>query len=245
MSLANEFGEVAQPPRIGPFHGQSQSFSAPSSYVRWQTDFSARRRQDLRMDGDKLMKTLIRTGLLMAAIGLPLNVAYADQNSDTVALFKQADQSAEFFGKSYGYALFPTIGKAGIGIGAAHGTGDVYAQGKRIGQVTMNQISIGFQLGGETYSEIIFFENKNALREFTSGNFEFSGDIGAIAITASASASAGTSGARASASTDKEDASNAGGFTNGVAVFTIAKGGLMYNATVAGQKFTYEGSAVK
>ena len=191
------------------------------------------------------MKTLVRTGLLMAALGLPIGVAYADKDSDTVSLFKHADQSAQFFHKSYGYALFPTIGKGGLGIGAAHGTGDVYARGKRIGRVTMNQISVGFQAGGEGYSEIIFFNDKNALREFTSGNFEFSGDIGAIAITTSASASAGTSGVGASASTDKKDAATAGGFTKGVAVFTIAKGGLMYNATVAGQKFSYHGRAVQ
>lgn len=191
------------------------------------------------------MKALVRNGLLIVAFGFSIGIAYADNNSDAVSLFKHADQSAQYFQKSYGYAIFPTIGKGGLGIGAAHGTGDVYARGKHIGRVTMNQISVGFQAGGEAYSEIIFFEDKDALREFTSGNFEFSGDIGAIAITTSASASAGTSGVGASASTNKKDAATAGGFTNGVAVFTIAKGGLMYNATVAGQKFSYDGRAVQ
>lgn len=190
------------------------------------------------------MKSIIRMGLVMATLGLSIGVAQAGKDADTVSLFRNSTQSVDYFQKSYGYAVFPTIGKAGLGIGAAHGSGSVYRQGKRIGRVTVNQLSIGFQAGGKAYSEIIFFETKDALRTFTSGKFEFSGDVGAIAITASASASAGTEGARASASTEKHDAATAGGFTNGMAVFTIAKGGLMYNATVAGQKFSYEGKAI-
>jgi lipid-binding SYLF domain-containing protein len=182
------------------------------------------------------MKTAL---LLVAALGLTTGIAQAASDRATIELFKHSDESSEFFKKSYGYAVFPTIGKGGLGIGAAHGSGHVYDHGKLIGDVTMNQVSIGFQAGGQGYSQIIFFADKHALDEFTSGNFEFSADVGAIAITAAASASAGTKGADASASAGKHDVATEGGYTHGMAVFTIAKGGLMYNATVAGQKFSF------
>ncbi|HVC00842.1 MAG TPA: lipid-binding SYLF domain-containing protein [Steroidobacteraceae bacterium] len=135
--------------------------------------------------------------------------------------------------------MFPTIGKGGLGIGAAHGSGNVYERGRRIGHVTMNQLSVGLQAGGEAYSEIIFFRDRRALDAFTSGKFEFSADVGAIAITASANVSVATTGTGAGASIGKKDAATAGQYTHGMAVFTIAKGGLMYNASVAGQKFSY------
>ncbi len=185
------------------------------------------------------MNTKLNVWMLVTALGLTAGVANASRDSDTAKLFRDSNQSGDFFNKSYGYAVFPTIGKGGLGIGAAHGTGHLYAHGKRLGRVTMNQLSVGFQAGGEAYSEIIFFKDKASLDEFTSGNFEFSADVGAIAITASADASVGTTGADAGASVGKRDAATAGEYNKGLAVFTIAKGGLMYNATVAGQKFSY------
>jgi lipid-binding SYLF domain-containing protein len=194
--------------------------------------------------GDCKMNSKLSAWIVAATLGLTLGVANAATDSATIALFKNANQSTSYFATSYGYAVFPTIGKGGLGIGAAHGTGHVYKQGKRIGHVTMNQLSVGFQAGGQGYSQIIFFKDKESMKQFTSGNFEFSANVGAIAITAAASASAGTQGATASASTEKTDAANAGGFSDGVAVFTIAKGGLMYNATLAGQKFSYKGEGV-
>lgn len=190
------------------------------------------------------MTSKLSAWILAATLGLTLGVAHAATDGETITLFKNANQSTSFFATSYGYAVFPTIGKGGLGIGAAHGSGHVYKQGKRIGRVTMNQLSVGFQAGGEGYSQIIFFKDKDSLKQFTSGNFEFSANVGAIAITAAASVSAGTEGANASASTEKTDAATAGQFNDGVAVFTIAKGGLMYNATLAGQKFSYKGNAV-
>ncbi len=181
-------------------------------------------------------RTLLRTAVLMATVG----TAYAANDQDTVRLFKHSHESSAYFDNSYGYAVFPTIGKGGLGIGAAHGSGHVYDHGQRIGKVTMNQVSIGLQAGGQAYSEIIFFDNKAALDEFTSGNFQFSGDVGAIVITAAASASAGTEGANAAASTDRGNAKTEGEYHQGMAIFTIAKGGLMYNATLAGQKFSFQ-----
>jgi lipid-binding SYLF domain-containing protein len=103
----------------------------------------------------------------------------------------------------------------------------------------MTQVSIGFQAGGQAYSEIIFLEDQRAYDEFTGGNFEFGADVGAVAITAAAGASAGTTGASAGASGGKKDATTVGKYHKGVAVFTIVKGGAMYEAAVSGQKFKY------
>ncbi len=176
-----------------------------------------------------------------AALLLSAGFAHADSYSDTVSLFRNAGQSASFFSKSYAYAVFPTIGAGGFIVGGAHGDGRVYVHGKRVGSTAVTQVSVGFQLGGKAYSEIIFFEDKRALDEFQSGSFAFDASASAIAITAGASASAGTTGgATAGASGGKKDAVTAsGGYQKGTAVFTIAKGGLMYAATLAGQKFSY------
>jgi lipid-binding SYLF domain-containing protein len=180
--------------------------------------------------------------LIVAASALMLRsvTAFADAYADTIELFKQAGESAAFFDTSYGYAVFPTIGKGGLGVGAAHGTGRVFRKGTHVGDTTMNQLSVGLQAGGQAYSQILFFQDQRAFEEFTRGNFEFGADVGAIAITASASATAGTTGAAAAASGGKKDAATAGKYHKGMAVFTIAKGGAMYEASVAGQKFSYK-----
>ena len=165
--------------------------------------------------------------------------ALADSYSDTVALFRNAGASASFFNSCYGYAVFPTIGKGGLVVGAAHGKGKVYVQGKYLGDSSMTQLSVGLQAGGQAYSQIVFFEDQRALKDFTSGDFEFGADASAVALTAGAEASAGTAGASAGASGGKKDAVTAGSYHNGVAIFTIVKGGAMYQATVAGQKFKF------
>lgn len=145
----------------------------------------------------------------------------ADRDAaETIAAFKNKDPGIKiFFDKAYGYAVFPTVGKGGIGIGGAYGKGEVYQRGKRIGASSLTQVTIGFQLGGQAYSEIIFFKDKATLEQFKSGNFEFSAQASAVAITAGASADAD--------------------YNNGVAIFTLAKGGLMYEASVGGQKFSF------
>jgi lipid-binding SYLF domain-containing protein len=177
---------------------------------------------------------------LIIALALPLQVAHADAYSDTVSLFKNAGASAHYFRDSYGYAVFPTIGKGGFGVGAAHGDGRVYKHGAYVGKTSMTQVSFGFQFGGQAYSEILFFKDEDALARFESGKFALSADANAVAITASASASAGTNGTEAGASGADNDARTAGHWQNGVAIFTIAKGGLMYEAAVAGQKFSFK-----
>lgn len=191
------------------------------------------------------MRKIRSACLLIAALVLPAFPALADSYDDTIALFKNAGASAPFLDSSYGYAVFPTIGKAGLGVGGAYGEGHVYKEGKYVGDTSMTQLSLGFQLGGQAYSEIIFFRDQRAFDEFTSGNFSFSGNVSAVAITAGASASAGTRGSTAAASGGKKDATTAGGYQKGVAVFTIAKGGLMYEASVAGQKFSYKSLPAK
>ena len=184
--------------------------------------------------------TATRSLLFGALLLLGVGTAYADKYSDTVQLFKNAGSSAAFFGHCYAYAVFPTVGEGGFIAGGAHGTGRVYVGEAYMGDTSMTQLSLGFQAGGKAYSEIVFFEDKRALDEFESGSFEFSAGASAIAVTASANASAGTSGAESGASGGKKDAkTDASGYFKGMAVFTIAKGGLMYAITVAGQKFSY------
>jgi lipid-binding SYLF domain-containing protein len=129
-------------------------------------------------------------------------------------------------------------------VGAAHGKGRVYKGGKYLGDSAMTQLSIGLQAGGQAYSQIVFFEDERAFNEFTGGNFEFGADVSAVAITAGASASAGTTGAGVSASGGKKDAKTAGKYHKGLAVFTIIKGGAMYEAAVAGQKFSFKPASV-
>lgn len=175
-----------------------------------------------------------------ALLALPLAVAHADEYTDTVKLFQQAGESARFFPKAYAYAVFPTIGKGGLGIGGAHGKGRVYVGGQHVGDTSMTQLSIGFQAGGQAFSQIIFLQDKRAFDEFTRGNFEFDAQASAVAITAGVSAGAGTTGARTGASAGKNDAqTDSAGYYKGSAVFYIVKGGAMYEAAVAGQKFSY------
>lgn len=186
------------------------------------------------------MRTMLVSAAGVATMLLAATVALADPYSDTIELFKQAGQSAAYFDNSYGYAVFPSIGKGGFVVGGAHGKGRVYAQGKYVGDTTVTQVSVGFQAGGQAYSQIIFFEDERAFREFTSGNFEFGAGVSAVAITAAAGGSIGTTGAAGGASGGKRNAATAGGYHKGMAVFTIVKGGAMYEASLAGQKFTFK-----
>jgi outer membrane protein assembly factor BamE (lipoprotein component of BamABCDE complex) len=158
----------------------------------------------------------------------------------TIKVFKEAGASGVFFDKSYGYAVFPTISKGGLWIGGAYGNGRVYERGKYVGDTSMTQVSIGLQLGGQAYRQIVFFEDKRAFDNFTSGNFEFGAEASAVALTAGASAQATTTGSSAGAGSNQHDATTKGSkFNNGMAIFTVAKGGLMYEASIGGQKFSY------
>jgi len=173
---------------------------------------------------------------------LVMSSAYADADySNAIKVFRDSPVVQPYFNNAYGYAVFPTIGKGGVGIGGAHGSGQVYVGDKVTGKTSMTQLTIGWQLGGQAYSQIIFFEDKRAYQEFTSGNFEFGAQASAVAITAGAQAQAGTTGAAASASPGGSAGKQAATkYQKGMAVFTRAKGGLMYEAAIGGQKFSFE-----
>lgn len=192
------------------------------------------------IDGGLAMRLKLLVRLVLVLVAVPATVAWADDYQETIQIFKDAGESGSFFENSHGYAVFPTIGKGGIGIGGAYGKGRVDIGGKYVGNTSMKQLSIGFQLGGQAYSQIIFFKDKRAFDEFSGGNFEFGAQASAVAITAGASAAATTTGSSAGASGGKKDATTVGKYHKGMAVFTVAKGGLMYEATIGGQKFKYK-----
>ena len=184
-------------------------------------------------------------GVLALLLALPVPVLAEKEAKDyskTINEFKKIDVVAPFFSNSYGYAVFPTIGKGGLIVGGSHGKGQVYEHGKLIGFTSTSEASVGLQAGGQSYSQVIFFENKEALQKFTEGNFEFSASASAIAVQATAGAKASTEGSQADASGSKtaEKHTVSANYENGMVVFTMAKGGLMAGATIAGQKYTYK-----
>jgi lipid-binding SYLF domain-containing protein len=176
------------------------------------------------------MKILVRASFALVALALataswawdPDEAEEYDAKSKVaIAEFKESDPSVEkFFEKATGYVVIPTVGKAGFGIGGARGTGVLYEGGAVTAVITLTQLSFGFQWGGQAYSEFIFFEDDVALNNFKKGNYELGAQASAVAVTAGASADAN--------------------FSGGVAIFTQAKGGLMYEASVGGQKFKVE-----
>ena len=179
--------------------------------------------------------------LAIFLVGVYSGPALADKYDDTIAVFKKSEAVQPFFKDSYGYAVFPTVGKAGIGIGGSYGTGQVYQGGKVTGETSLIKATIGFQLGGQAFSQMIFFQDKRAYDEFTSGEFEFDAAASAVAITAGVQAKAGTGGATASATAGPATGAQAkASYHKGMVVFIHAKGGLMYEASIGGQKFNFK-----
>jgi len=174
--------------------------------------------------------------LLIALFGTARAATY----TEALQIFRGAGESSGFFDRSYGYAVFPNVGAGAIGIGGAYGKGRVYTGGHLIGYTDLKQISIGPQIGGKGYSQIIFFEDKRALDEFISGKFEFGADASVTAITAGANAEVGTGGVTKGTSQGSHDANTQGEYNTGFAVFVVQKGGLMAGASIAGQKFSFE-----
>jgi lipid-binding SYLF domain-containing protein len=171
------------------------------------------------------MKLHLESPALLLALLLPSSIhpAATAKPSDVAAViqkFKEKDPGmAQVFAQAYGYAVFPTVGKGGVGLGAARGKGYVYQRGRLIGRSTLTQVTIGLQLGGQVYSEVVFFKDAAALSNFKQGKLKLDAQASAIALTARASADLG--------------------YRKGVAIVTMAKGGLMYEASVGGQKFSY------
>jgi|TARA_B100000959_G_scaffold211756_1_gene222620 lipid-binding SYLF domain-containing protein len=145
----------------------------------------------------------------------------AEEVDTAIAQFLAEDRSLKaFFDEAYGYAVFPNVYKGGIGVGGAYGKGRVYRRGEYVGDSKLYQLTAGFQLGGQAYSEVVFLGDADAFERFTSTKMEFSAQVSAVAVTAGASADAA--------------------YEDGVAVFTLAKGGLMWEASVGGQTFEFE-----
>lgn len=165
-----------------------------------------------------------------------------DPYLETINIFKKTEATKPFFDTAYGYAVFPSIGKGGIILGGAYGNGRVYEMGSITGTATLFKVSVGFQLGGQAFREIIFFRDKKAYDDFTGGEFELDGSLSAVAITVAAQAQTSTQGNTAGASlgpaTGKQGTKHT--YTNGMAVFIHTIGGLMYEMSVGGQKFAFE-----
>ena len=177
-----------------------------------------------------LNNLLQRTILVAAVFVLAINAfGQSDEKKEEIvadakvakAEFIKADpKMANLFSKAYGYAIFPNVGKGAVGVGGASGNGVVYEKETQVGTAKMTQVSIGFQWGGQAYREVIFLEKKENMDKFKENKVELSAQLSAVAVKTGAAATAK--------------------FVDGVMVFTMQKGGLMYEAAVAGQKFKYE-----
>lgn len=146
----------------------------------------------------------------------------ADSHTAKAEFLKKDALMKGIFESAYGYVIFPNVGKGGIGVGGAAGNGVVYEKDVMVGMAKLSQLSIGLQAGGQAYREVIFFESKKELDRFKNSQFEFSAQASAVAANSGASTNAK--------------------YTNGVMVFTMQKGGLMYEASIGGQKFKYKKS---
>ncbi|GAB6194105.1 lipid-binding SYLF domain-containing protein [Desulfocastanea catecholica] len=188
----------------------------------------------------KKILVLLIVGLIFR-ISTPVVAAEVKDYSSTIKVFKDSPAVTKFFDNSYGYAVFPLIGKAGFVVGGSYGEGQVYRGDTVTGRSTVIEGSIGFQMGGKAFSEIIFFQDKRTYDEFTSGDFEFDATAQAIVITAGAEAKVGTGGVGAGATAGPKTGVQAEtDYVNGMASFVHAKGGLMYEFSLGGQKFTFE-----
>jgi lipid-binding SYLF domain-containing protein len=169
----------------------------------------------------KTKLTILTLFLFVCSVGAFAQKDVSDKSAEAIAEFKETnDKISKYFNSAYGYAVFPSIGKGGLGVGGATGNGTLYRGGAIVGDCKMSQVTVGFQAGGQAYSEVIFFKDKDAFDRFTGDNFEFAAQATAVAVTAGASFDVD--------------------YRDGILIFTYAKGGLMYEASVGGQKFKTE-----
>jgi lipid-binding SYLF domain-containing protein len=187
-----------------------------------------------------------RLSLLLAVANLILfplaaDAAEAPGYAHALRVFKRSPVVKPYFESAYGYAVFPTIGKGAFYLGAAYGDGQVYRKQEVTGKSKMVQLSLGLQMGGRAFSQIIFFQDQRAYDDFTSGNFEFDASASVTAVTAEAQARASTTGNTAGASAGPATAVKAETtYHKGMATFVHAKGGLMFDISLGGQKFSFE-----
>lgn len=166
----------------------------------------------------KLKVTLIALFLAAFSFNGYAQKDVSEKSAKAIEEMKETnDKITKYFNSAYAYVVFPSIGKGGLGVGGATGNGTLYKGGAIVGDSRMTQVTIGFQAGGQAYSEVIFLQDKDAYERFTGDNFEFAAQASAVALTAGASFDAD--------------------YRDGILIFTHAKGGLMYEASVGGQKF--------
>jgi lipid-binding SYLF domain-containing protein len=190
--------------------------------------------QEMRM-------TVLLISLMVLGTWQGTSAAQVEDYSSTINVFRDSPAVEKFFENAYGYAVFPTIGKAGFVVGGSYGKGQVYRGGKVTGTASVVEGSIGFQLGGKAFSEIIFFQDKEAYDRFTSGNFEFGAEAQVMVITAGAQAQVGSQGGTAGATAGPKTGVQAETeYHRGMATFVHSKGGLMYEFSVSGQKFSFK-----
>lgn len=175
------------------------------------------------------LHSMLRPVIVLLFVMTSVTIFAQDSRKDKKLVSDAGEAKEEFiqvdgliknlFDNSYGYVIFPNVGKGGIGIGGAAGNGIVYENGNVIGRAKLTQVSVGFQFGGQAYREVIFFEHKHDMDRFKEDKLEFAAQASAVAVTAGASANVK--------------------YANGVMIFTQQKGGLMYEASIGGQKFKY------
>jgi lipid-binding SYLF domain-containing protein len=186
---------------------------------------TVKKRDNLKIEHMKILKSITFTTLLFLAIGLNAQSnkdqkIIKDANKAKDKLMKMEVGLDQFFTNSAGYVVFPNVGKGGFIIGGASGNGVVYENGIMIGMADLKKLSVGLQAGGQAITEIIFFETEADLAEFKKGDFEFSAEASAVALKSGISVNAK--------------------YRDGVAVFALPKAGLMADASVGGQKFAYK-----
>lgn len=187
----------------------------------------------------KISRALAIVGFSVVMLGAQ-NVFAADNFSTTINAFKKSQQAQQLFDKAYGYAVFPTVGKGAALIGATYAKGKMYRKGRMSGETTLVGLSLGPQLGGEAYSEMIFFKDKKAYDKFTRGGFDFDAKASVNAIAANAKAGTGSLASYASANTTGDTGVYDAGYDNGVAVLIRGKYGLMADASIGGQHFSFK-----
>ncbi|MHB8454987.1 MAG: lipid-binding SYLF domain-containing protein [Acidiferrobacterales bacterium] len=187
------------------------------------------------------MRTFLFAAVLLSFVSINADAAPVEDYASTIQMFRQSPLVQPLLDNAYGYAVFPYVGKGAMVIGTAYGKGQVYRGGQVTGLSSVFKLSFGLQMGGQAYSEIIFFQDQRAYDDFTRGNFEFNAAASAVAITSAVQTQTGTVGNTAGVSngpsTDKQLAAV---YVKGMAVFVHVKGGFMYEASVGGQKFTFK-----
>lgn len=187
------------------------------------------------------MKRFVFIALAVVIMAAAPASVFADSHANAIAAFKASPAVMPFFETAYGYAVFPTVGKGGLFVGAAYGKGKVFRGDTATGTATLIKMSIGYQVGGQAFREIVFFEDQRAYDEFTRGTFEFDANASAVAVTAGLQAKAGSMGASAGASVLPSTAKQVEtSYYKGMAVFIQTMGGLMLEAAVGGQTISFE-----